>query len=232
MTKKLLALAILIASLPLFSQEFKMDLVQDLKPRNIGKIKFLPLRKEKPIVVYGTSIAQGACASRPGMAWTNIVQRKLDYPVVNLGFSGNGRLETEVLELITEIDARVYVLDCLPNLSPNEKRTEEEIKNRIRNSIRHIRNKRPKARIVLTQHAGYSDGEVDEARKEVYETLNRWQLEVCFIDFKEIIGGRLKIARINLTNDAFVDGTHPTDLGMEQYAQSYEQALANLLGRY
>ena len=84
-------------------------------------ITFLPQRAEKPIVVYGTSIAQGACASRPGMAWTNILGRKLDYPIVNLGFSGNGRLEMEVLELVSEIDARVYVLDCLPNLSPNER---------------------------------------------------------------------------------------------------------------
>lgn len=195
------------------------------------KIKFLPQRKEKPIVVYGTSIAQGACASRPGMGWTNIVQRKLNYPVVNLGFSGNGRLEMEVLEFVTDIDARVYVLDCLPNLSPNEKRTEEEIKKRIRTSILHIRNKRPKARIVLTQHAGYSDGEVDVARKEVYETLNRWQFEV-FLEFKEIAGGRLLLTKINLSNDAFVDGTHPTDLGMEQYAEDYEKTLEKLLGRY
>jgi hypothetical protein len=196
-----------------------------------NKIKFHKQRKEKPIVVYGTSIAQGACASRPGMAWTNVVQRKLDYPVVNLGFSGNGRLESEVLDLVTEVDARVYVLDCLPNLSPNETRTEEVIKTRIRNSILHIQNKRPKARILLTQHAGYSDGEVDSSRKAVYETLNRWQLEV-FIEFKKSIRSRVLITKIDLSNDAFVDGTHPTDLGMEQYALSYEQALTNLLGRY
>jgi lysophospholipase L1-like esterase len=196
-----------------------------------SKIKFLPQRKEKPIVVYGTSIAQGACASRPGMAWTNIVQRKLDYPIVNLGFSGNGRLETEVLELITEIDARIYVLDCLPNLSPNEKRTEQEIKKRLRNSIRHIRNKKPKARILLTQHAGYSDGEVNNSRKEIYETLNRWVGEV-YLEFQHARTRNLYMlprSKINLSNDAFVDGTHPTDLGMEQYAQAYEQIIAPLL---
>lgn len=196
-----------------------------------SSIKFLQQRQEKPVVVYGTSIAQGACASRPGMAWTNILQRKLDYPVVNLGFSGNGRLEMEVLELVTDIDARVYVLDCLPNLSPNEKRTEEEIKKRIRNSIRHIRDKRPKARILLTQHAGYSDGEVDAARKEVYETLNRWQEEV-FLEFQRSGAQRLYMlskSKINLSNDAFVDGTHPTDLGMEQYAKAYKEAISPLL---
>ncbi|MEP3210933.1 MAG: SGNH/GDSL hydrolase family protein [Maribacter sp.] len=197
-------------------------------------IKFLPQRKEKPVVVYGTSIAQGACASRPGMAWTNIVSRKLDYPVVNLGFSGNGRLEQEVLDLITEIDAQVYVLDCLPNLSPNEERTEEEIKKRIQNSVHHIRNKRPRARILLTHHAGYSDGEVDRSRNEVYKTLNRWTSEV-FIDFQRDRIRYLYLLprnKINLSNDAFVDGTHPTDLGMEQYANAYGEVLAPLLGRY
>ena len=55
-------------------------------------VEFIPVYREKPIVLYGTSIAQGACASRPGMAWGNIVQRNLDLPLINLGFSGNGRL--------------------------------------------------------------------------------------------------------------------------------------------
>ena len=196
-----------------------------------SNIKFLPPRPEKPIVIYGTSIAQGACASRPGMAWTNILGRKLDYPIVNLGFSGNGRLEMEVLELVTEIDALVYVLDCLPNLSPNDTYTEEEIKGRIRNSVKHIRNRRPKARILLAHHAGYSDGEVDASRNAVYETLNRWTDEV-FIELKSNGAKHLSILpknKINLSNDAFVDGTHPTDLGMEQYAQAYEEKLNKIL---
>jgi hypothetical protein len=70
----------------------------------------LPIRPEKPIVVYGTSIAHGACASRPGMAWASILERKMDRPLINLGFSGNGRLENEALDFISEIDAVLYVL--------------------------------------------------------------------------------------------------------------------------
>ena len=75
-----------------------------------------PLRQRKPIVFYGTSITHGACASRPGMTHSAILGRQFERPIINLGFSGNGRLETEVAELISEIDAAVYVLDCLPNL--------------------------------------------------------------------------------------------------------------------
>ena len=62
-----------------------------------SELAALPVRNDKPIVIYGTSIAQGGCATRPGLAWTNILDRKIDHPVLNLGFSGNGRLEPEVL---------------------------------------------------------------------------------------------------------------------------------------
>lgn len=47
-----------------------------------------PYSIEKPIVFYGSSITQGACASRPGNAYNHIVCRWLDAPLVNLGFSG------------------------------------------------------------------------------------------------------------------------------------------------
>ena len=55
---------------------------------------------QKPIVIYGTSITQGGCASRPGMAWTSIVGRRLDMPVINLGFSGSGKMEPEMADLL------------------------------------------------------------------------------------------------------------------------------------
>ena len=44
-------------------------------------------RKSKPVVFYGTSITQGGCASRAGMAYPNILSRMLDRQIINLGFS-------------------------------------------------------------------------------------------------------------------------------------------------
>ena len=41
------------------------------------------------IVIYGPSITQGGCVGRPGMAYSNILSRKLDMQFVTLGFSGN-----------------------------------------------------------------------------------------------------------------------------------------------
>ena len=73
----------------------------------------LPPRTDKPIVFYGTSITHGACASRPGMVHTAILGRRFDRPVLNLGFSGNGKMDAAVGSLLTEVDAVVYVIDCL-----------------------------------------------------------------------------------------------------------------------
>ena len=98
-----------------------LPLYNGVKQMQIGvregsEFRFIPTREERPIVLYGTSIAQGGCVSRPAMAWGTILQRALDLPLVNMGFSGNGRLEREVLNYICEMDARLYILDCLPNI--------------------------------------------------------------------------------------------------------------------
>src|SRR5690349_586278 len=74
----------------------------------------------KPIVFYGTSILQGACASRPGMVHSAMLGRQFQFPHLNLGFSGNGKMEPELADLLAELDPSVYVLDCLPNLTAAE----------------------------------------------------------------------------------------------------------------
>ena len=71
-----------------------------------------------PIVFYGTSILQGASAMRPGMAYPAILERRLQTETINLGFSGNGQLDSMLAVIMSTIDAACYVVDCGPNLSP------------------------------------------------------------------------------------------------------------------
>jgi len=191
----------------------------------------LPVRKEKPIVVYGTSIAHGACASRPGMAWTNILSRKMDRPLVNLAFSGNGRLEKELIDLLVEIDSKVYVLDCLPNLWREEVYDDTELEKRILNSVRQLRKERPDIPILLTEHAGYTDGFINPARMDSYTRVNKIQKATFEKLQNEGILNLHYLAydELGLQLDDMVDGTHPNDLGMMRYAQSYEIKLRNIL---
>lgn len=194
--------------------------------------EFTPLaaRNEKPIVVYGTSIAQGGCASRPGLGWTNILGRKLDEPITNLGFSGNGRLESELIDLMTEIDAKVYVLDCLPNLT-SSLISADELKSKIEESVRTLQSKRPHTPILLTEHDGYTDEAINAVKKENYQKVNR-VLKEAYASLKtQGIQNIYFLSKeeINQDIDSMVDGVHPNDIGMMRYADAYEKSINTIL---
>lgn len=70
-----------------------------------------PFSHPKPVVFYGTSITQGGCANTAGADFVSTIGRMLNVEVVNLGFSGNGKGEPEMAELVAEIDAGVFVVD-------------------------------------------------------------------------------------------------------------------------
>ncbi|RAI91999.1 SGNH/GDSL hydrolase family protein [Algoriphagus yeomjeoni] len=217
------------------SKEFQLflPLYNGLSELQIGipddkAFAFIPKRTEKPILVYGTSIAQGACASRAGMAWANILSREMNLPMINLAFSGNGRMEEEVIEYVSQIDPAVFVLDCLPNLGSF---SESEVKNKLIYAVNTLRSKYPTTPILLTEHAGYSDGLVYEPRAEIYENLNNW-LQQSFLELRK--GGITNVFmltkdELDLGTDDFVDGTHPTDLGMAKYASAYAKKLKEIV---
>ncbi|MBT3382208.1 MAG: acetylhydrolase [Prolixibacteraceae bacterium] len=190
----------------------------------------LPTRKEKPIVVYGTSIAQGACASRPGMAWTSILERKMDRPLINLGFSGNGRLETELIDLLSEIDAKIYILDCLPNLALNENRSAGNVHQLIISSVKRLR-KNSSVPILLVEHAGYSDGTSSIKRYNAFNDLNKI-MKTTFAQLKsEGITNIFLLTEpeIGMSLESYVEGTHPSDLGMTYLATAYEKKIRQIL---
>ncbi|NRB46842.1 MAG: SGNH/GDSL hydrolase family protein [Saprospiraceae bacterium] len=196
-----------------------------------NEFEFLPTRMEKPIVVYGTSIAQGACASRPGMAWTSILGRKLDRPLINLAFSGNGRLEDAISNLLVEQAPKLYILDCLPNLVNPKLYPAEELKGRIISTVRKLKRTHPNIPILIADHAGYTDGAVVPGRLTSYERVNEIQQATYQILLKE---GHTELHYItkeefNLQVDDMVDGTHPNDLGMQHYAEAYEKAIRKIL---
>lgn len=175
-----------------------------------------------PIVVYGTSIAQGACATRAGMSWTNILGRHLQLPIVNLGFSGNGRLESEVIDFISEKKASLYILDCMPNFTPGQNLGPEQVKKRLRDAVLSIRKKQALTPILIVEHAGYSDGNIQSDRYALYSELNKASTETVEQLQKEDIPALYYLEKeaLGLSTASFVDGTHPNDLGMMEYAQA------------
>ena len=62
-----------------------------------------PWSNPAPVVIYGSSITQGGCASRPGSAFPAMLSRMLDRPFLNFGFSGSGKGEPEVIAAIAAV---------------------------------------------------------------------------------------------------------------------------------
>ena len=181
----------------------------------------------RPMVFYGTSIVQGGCASRPGMAYPAILGRKLDWPTVNLGFSGNGRMEPAVAELLAELDPAVYVIDSLPNLDV------EQAKERVEPFIQRLRQARPATPIVLVENVHYGDAGLNETRRLRSVGVNRHLREV-YDRMKKAGDKQLHYvtSALLLSGDGedTVDGTHPTDLGFSRMATGIEPILREALG--
>jgi lysophospholipase L1-like esterase len=191
---------------------------------------FAPKRKEKPIVAYGTSILQGAVASRPGLAWTNILQRNIDRTVINLGFSGNGRFEKPIFDLMAKVDAEMYILDCMPNLTKGY--PDEEIKNRVLYGVNKLRGRNKNVPILFTEHAiGYAPYFMDTAR------LNEYHHSSLVIEkiFNELQKSGMKNIylltdkEIGFDINSTTEGLHPNDIGMMKYAVAYEQKIRKIL---
>lgn len=190
-------------------------------------LTFLPASTEKPVVVYGTSIAQGACASRPGLVWSTIIERDTRWNVVNLGFSGNGIMEPEVYDLLSEIDARIYVIDCMPNMDGNNERM---IIDRTVAGVHKLRSKTD-APILLVEHAGYANMNSSEGRYHDFSACNI-KLEQAYKQLKAEGVKNLYLlphSKNAFQTDHMVEGWHPNDLGMQHIASVTQKVIRKIL---
>ena len=186
-------------------------------------------RKGSPIVMYGSSILQGGCANRPGMAFTNIISRELDREVVNLGFSGNALLDYEIAELMAQVkDPSLFVLDNVPNCG------HEVIDEREENFFRILRDAHPDVPVVFIENPNYPHLVFDKQRAADVDARNA-SMRAVFEKLKK--AGEKKIYYIKgdkmlgTDGEATVDGTHFTDLGMVRYTEyvlpTFRKALRN-----
>jgi hypothetical protein len=182
--------------------------------------------REKPIVFYGTSITHGACASRPGMVHTNILGRKLDRAIVNLGFSGNGRMDLAVGEYLIQIDAAAYVIDCLPNMQP------ADVLAKCVPLVKQLRSAKPKVPIVLVEDRRFTNDWITPAKHQ-FHTDNHAALRKSFDTLlSEGVTGLFYIPGDHLYGDdteGATDASHANDLGFMRQAEIFEPVLRKVL---
>lgn len=177
---------------------------------------------KKPIIFYGSSITQGACASRPGLIYENYISRKYNIDYVNLGFSGNGLAEDSVVEYMANLPMSVFVSDYDHNAPDVEylEKTHYRMYERIRKSNPDV------PYIMLTKPDFDNDTKAPERRRVVIDSYHRARengdRNVYYIDGQRLFAGE---NRDNCT----VDCCHPNDLGMARFADALIGELDKIL---
>ena len=227
---------VLFKEIPAGEREFLLylplyNVVSTLKlgiPHDARLRKAVPWPAErKPIAFYGTSITQGGCVSRPGMVYTAILGRRLNRPVINLGFRSNGTMDLEMARLLTELDPAVFVIDCLPNLYP------PEVTSRTVPFVTILRQVHGETPILLAEDRTYPNGILDRQRRERNEG-NRAALKAAYERLQDAGVRNIHYLRgahlLGDDGEATVDNSHPTDLGSMRLADAFEAVLRPLLG--
>lgn len=182
----------------------------------------LKYRNDKPVVFYGSSITQGACASRPGNNYINILSRRLNLDFINLGFSGSAKAEPEMIDYLASLEMSVFVSDYDHN-APNA----EHLKNTHFALYEKIREKHPDVPYVMASRPDF-DLHADSLERidVIYQSFLRARelgdKRVYFLNGKSIFTGRDREL-------CTIEGTHPTDIGFLKMADSFEDILIRII---
>lgn len=184
----------------------------------------------RSVVVYGTSITQGGCATRPGMSYTNILSRRIDAEFINLGFSGSGRGEPEVAKTIVSLSTpALFVMDYEANSGGLEKMRET-----LPVFLEIIRKKWRRTPIMVVSKVPYAAEAYDAARLTTRLAMRNYQRatvaslkkagdeNIWFFDGGKLLGKDY--------TECSVDGVHQTDLGFLRMANALEKPFRKILG--
>ncbi|MBQ7206446.1 MAG: hypothetical protein IJS01_01480 [Lentisphaeria bacterium] len=180
----------------------------------------------REIVYYGSSIVHGSYASRAGMGSANILGRLLDRPVVNLGFSGEGKLEPGMAGLLAELSPAAFLIDPLPNMDATL------IEERLGKFLRELCSARRDTPVVLVTNVIRAWARLYPAEAEKFRNKRDTAARIvrglagefpklCFLNGERSMGGDC---------EGTVDGLHPNDLGSARFALFLRRFLKPRLG--
>ena len=184
--------------------------------------------KRKHILIYGTSITQGANPSKVGLAYTSRLLFDQKREIINMGFSGNALMCKDITDYVTDIPSAVFFIDPTMNMGVWNDISRSKVNAEY--MIKTYRKKHPKTPIVvvsqfdgtLTSAADGTEGAYGQAMKEVVEKL------------KAQVGNLHFLARDNFIPKGSIrdsnepDNIHPGDEGMEGYANKYNEILKTI----
>ena len=179
-------------------------------------------RTKLPVVFYGNSITQGACSSRPGLTYENIISRRYDLDYINLGFSGNGRAELPIVNYMASLDMLAFVSDYDHNAP-----TSDFLRDTHQRMYEIIRKAHPDIPYIMISRPDFHGSEEDCLRRDVVIDTYRFarsqgDKKAFYIDGEGIFHGPDE-------DSCTVDGSHPNDIGMMKMADAIGRKLERSL---
>ncbi|MDO5553440.1 MAG: SGNH/GDSL hydrolase family protein [Planctomycetia bacterium] len=225
----------LVSGMDAVQKEFKLyfPLYNEVALCEIGVPEgswFQPLNPpDGPVIVYyGTSITHGGCVSRPGMTFLSQLNRRMHRTFINMGFAGNARMEPEVAMLLAELNPDLFVIDALPNMTP------EQVRDRAMPFIKILRERHAETPILLVEDRSFSNAWLHADFRKLHENL-RFELKkayeqcraagdtnIFYLPADELLGESKDF-------DATTDGSHPSDLGATRMADVLEKTIQQIL---
>lgn len=208
-------------NLPLYNSVLKMEIGID----EDAEIKGILYNENKSVLIYGTSITQGGCSSRPGTSYSNYLRRAIDRDVINWGFSGSGQLENTMADIITSHECSLLIMDCIPNMTGLDLK---EFEAKYRYFYTNYRKAHPTTPILFIEHPVYTnfwlynfeDKEQNLILRDLFKEWSKTDKNIYKIKSTELYGN---------DHEATVDGTHATDLGFYRMAQPIIKTVKNIL---
>ncbi|NLO39781.1 MAG: hypothetical protein GX115_09970 [Ruminiclostridium sp.] len=200
--------------LPLFSELLELKIGVDHQ----AYVKAADNPFSQQIIVWGSSITNGIAAGRSGMSYPSLMARSSGLHFVNLGISGQSKLQPELARMLADMEADAFVFDAFSNPNP------AEIESRFQNFVAIIREKHPHTPLIFLQTIVREGGNFD-LKREAFEKDKReaaakmvgkvramGDLNVFFVNPESILGN---------DHTGTIDGTHPSDLGFFRMAEKW-----------
>lgn len=175
--------------------------------------------------MLGSSIVHGFSASRPGMTLPARMSHATGIDFINLGISGECKLQLALADAIANTQADAFLLDCFSNPSS------DEIEKYFDDFVARIRINHPQIPLIFVQTLIRESGNFN-LKLYSFERRKRWMAEqkmgqlmksdpyVYFINPGMDVG---------CDHEGTIDGIHPTDLGFTRIIEGIQTEIIEIL---
>ena len=179
------------------------------------------------IAIFGSSFTHGASTSRPGMTYPAQLGRMTGLQFLNLGCSGNCKLQKHFAEALAAADVDAIVFDAFSNPSAGL------IAGSLFPFIETIQASHPDIPLIFqqtiyreTRNFNDSKDASEAAKMAMAEKMMKQAMEKYKNVYFVIPNATSE------THDTSVDGTHPGDYGYWIWAESVREPIVEILAKY